>query len=325
MNGTGQREPAACSPGGRRGWSAHVHDVQPGGGLLVWLRRRLGALRRVLLRRCCPRYVAAMQARFTGACADCPHDLVDGRDLLWVQNVCSRRLPPGSTIAPFRDRLGLVRLGRPELAAAATASALLLAAAWWCWWWWPVLVPLALAPLAFALWFFRDPQRVPPRDDTLLLAPADGVVDDLREEPAGPFFAEPTLRIGIYLSLFDVHVQRAPCAAVVSRCEHRPGRRVPTVRVGVTDANEQLLTWFRRDDGLELGVRQVAGPLARRVCSVLGSGDEVAAGQRFGLIKFGSRCELWVPLAAGGELLLALGQRVRAGETPLLRVARRTR
>lgn len=262
-----------------------------------------------------------MQARFTGACADCPHDLVDGRDLLWVQNVCGRRLPSEHAVAPFRDRFGLVRLGRPELVAAATTSATLLAAAWW---WVPWLAPLAMGPLAFALWFFRDPERVPPHDGDLLLAPADGIVDDLREEPAGPFFPGPSLRIGIYLSLFDVHVQRAPCNAVVARCEHRPGRRVPTVRVGVTDANEQLLTWFRRDDGLALGVRQVAGPLARRVCSVLGVGDSVAAGQRFGLIKFGSRCELWVPLAAGSERLLAIGQRVRAGETPLLRVRRRS-
>lgn len=307
---------AAC---GRRGWSAHVRDAQPGGGLLMWLRRRGGAVRRAFLRCLRPHYAATMQARFSGGCADCPHDLVDGRDLLWVQNVCGRRLPPEHTISPFRDRCGLVRLGRPELAAAAGASAALLAASWFVV---PWFAPLALGPLAFALWFFRDPERVPPRDDTLLLSPADGVVDDLREEPFGPFFAEPALRIGIYLSVFDVHVQRAPCAAVVGRCEHRPGRRVPTVRVGVTDANEQLLTWFHRDDGLELGVRQVAGPLARRVCSVLGAGDVVAAGQRFGLIKFGSRCELWVPLAAAGERLLALGQRVRAGETPLMRVAR---
>lgn len=320
MNGGDLHEPATRPPCGRRGWSPHVHDVQPGGGLLVWLRHRFGVVRRALLRRFRRRYVAAMQARFSGVCESCPHDLVDGRDLLWVQNVCGRRLPPEHTIPPFRDRLGLARLGRPELVAAAIASVLLLAVAWW----WPMCVPLALVPLAFALWFFRDPERAPPADDTLLLAPADGVVDDLREESAGPFFAEPALRIGIYLSLFDVHVQRAPCAAVVTRCEHRPGRRVPTVRVGVTDANEQLLTWFRRDDGLGLGVRQVAGPLARRVCSVLGAGDEVAAGQRFGLIKFGSRCELWVPLAAGGERWLAIGQRVRAGETALLRVARRS-
>lgn len=299
-----------------RSWPTFVHDVMPGGGWLAWLRRHWGRGRRALLRTLRPRYVAAVGACFTGHCPGCQHDVVDGSDLLWVQNVCGRRLPASRMPSPFRDRFGLVRLGRPEQFTALLLGLvlLLLAIGWQPW-----SAPLALLPPAFTLWFFRDPERASPRDDSLVLAPADGVVDDLRDEAECAFFAGPALRIGIYLSVFDVHVQRAPIAGVVARCDYRPGRHVPTVRRGVTDANEQLLTWFRGSNGAEVVVRQVAGPFARRIGSVLGSGDVVRQGQRFGLIKFGSRCELWLPHEPGLQLVVAVGQHVVAGVSPLAR------
>ena len=298
------------------GWAPGVRCVQPGEGHLVAMVRVAGRLRRALLRRCWPRYVARRYAERLAGCPACEHDVLDGSDLLWVQNVCSVRFPAETMVSPFRDRFGLVRLGRPELLAAALVTAALLALTTVTTWW---LLPLATAPLAFAVWFFRDPERVVPADVDAVLAPADGVLDDVRHEAVCPFFAGPALRLGIYLSLFDVHVQRAPCAGVVTRCEHRPGRHVPTVRRGVTDGNEQLLTWFVDAAGRPCVVRQVAGPVARRICSVLAVGDIVAAGQRFGLIKFGSRVELWLPAAFELALAVQPGQRVRGGETVLLR------
>ena len=296
------------------GWAANVRCVQPGGGPLPALALRLGRWRRAWLRRWRPGYVARQLAVRTAHCKDCDHDVIDGRDLRWVQNVCGVRFPDAAAWSAFRDRSGLVRLGRGEVLLAAVAAAGLACALAMLW---LPLGGLGAAPLLFAGWFFRDPERTPPAGEGLLVAPADGVLDDLRDEPDCPFFAGPAVRLGIYLSLFDVHVQRVPLTGMVRRCEYRPGRHVPTVRRGVTDGNEQLLTWFAVAPGLDLVVRQIAGPVARRICSVLAVGERVATGQRFGLIKFGSRVELWLPAALGARLAVAVGQRLVAGETVL--------
>jgi phosphatidylserine decarboxylase len=179
----------------------------------------------------------------------------------------------------------------------------------------PWLVPVPLLLPAFAVWFFRDPERIAPTASDLVLAPADGVLDVLQHEASCPFFAGPAIRLGIYLSLFDVHVNRVPVAGHADRFEYRRGARVATRHRGRTDANEQLVTWFRSAAGLPIVVRQIAGPAARRICSVLGAAQAVVAGQRFGLIKFGSRTELWLPDAPGLQLSVRLGQRMRGGNT----------
>ena len=294
-----------------RGWGGKVHSVQPGEG---WVRRLVAfslRLRRAWLRCCRPQYVQRMAALRLGDCPDCAHDVIDGHDLLWVQNVCGYRLPAAHTVPPFRDRWGLVRLGRPELLLALLVSVALVVGLL-CWQ--PWLAVLGAVPIAFTVWFFRDPERAIPAGDDVVVAPADGLVDDVRREAQCEFFDGPAVRVGIYLSVFDVHVNRAPIAGVVTRCEYRPGRKVPTVRRGFTDANEQLVTWFT---GVvpHAVVRQIAGPFARRVCSVLGVGDRVLCGERFGLIKFGSRTELWLP--DDGRLVVGvqMGQRVRGGAT----------
>ncbi len=211
---------------------------------------------------------------------------------------------------------GLARAGLREVGIAAGVSALAAVGL-------SLVHPLAALPaaipLGFSLWFFRDPLRAPPQAEGVVLAPADGVLDDVRDEATSPFFAGPAVRLGIFLSLFDVHVNRAPFAAVARSFAHRPGARRATYRVGELDDNEQTLTWFEhaRDPRLVAGVRQIAGPAARRVCNWLGIGEAVAAGQRFGLIKFGSRTELWLPKRQDLRVLAAQGQRVRAGETVL--------
>jgi phosphatidylserine decarboxylase len=299
-----------------RGWPADVRSVQVGGGPLAVLALFAGRVRRALLRRFCPRYVAQLRGERTGSCPDCEHDVLDGRDLVWVQNVCGYELPPELRVDAFSDRFGLVRLGRPELLACAALGAALAAFALSLA---PWLAPAPLLLPAFALWFFRDPERPSPKAPDLVLAPADGVLDDVRREEQCPFFAGPAWRLGIYLSLWDVHVNRAPVHGTAERFDYRPGRRVPTVRRGVTDANEQLVTWFHADAGLPVVVRQIAGPLARRICNVLGAGDRVAAGERFGLIKFGSRTELWLPADVRLELAAQRGQRVVGGVTVLAR------
>lgn len=226
----------------------------------------------------------------------------------------------GAAISPalprtraFRDAFGLARLGRPELLQALAAGAALAAMLAFVT---PWLAPLGALPPAFVAWFFRDPHRRPPPGDELALAPADGVLDDVRAEHTCPFFDGPALRLGVYLSLFDVHVNRAPVGGVVVEVQARAGARVATWRRGCTDGNEQVITWFRaRGSGRTVVVRQLAGPITRRLCHVIAPGEQVAAGERFGLIKFGSRTELWLP--ADAILLARPGQRVRAGESVL--------
>jgi phosphatidylserine decarboxylase len=294
-----------------------VTSVQPGGGPVQTATRVYLRLRRAWLRALRPGYVAQQRTARVTDCAACPHDVLDAVDLLAVRNVCRVRFAPECDVSPWRDRCGLVRLGRPELVATCLLGAGLAAGL-------AVLHPLAAAPAlllpAFGAWFFRDPERTPPADPLALLAPADGRLDDLRTEPECPFFAGPAIRLGIFLSLLDVHVNRAPCAARAVRFAYRPGQRRATYRIGLTDANEQLVTWFAADPaGTRVAVvRQVAGPAARRICNVLHAGEPVAAGARFGLIKFGSRTELWLP-AEQVEVTARLGERVRGGETVLAR------
>ena len=302
-----------------RGWPATVRSVQVGGGVLAALALFAGRVRRALLRRCRASYVTRLRAARTGSCPGCAHDVIDGRDLVWVQNVCGYELPTALCVDAFRDRFGLVRLGRPELFACAVLGVAFAVCAGMLSGW---LVPVPLLLPAFAVWFFRDPRRVSPTAPAMVLAPADGVLDVLQREAACPFFDGPAIRLGIYLSLFDVHVNRVPVAGHAERFDYRPGARVATKRRGHTDANEQLVTWFRSAAGLPVVVRQIAGPAARRICHVLGAGQTVVAGQRFGLIKFGSRTELWLPDVPGMQLAVQLGDRMRGGTTVIANLPR---
>jgi len=261
-----------------------------------------------------PHRVAALAAARTGECPNCSHDVLDGRDLVWVRNVCGVDFLPPHAVSPFRDRFGLVRLGRPELALAALLGLGLGALGFWLL---PPLAGLAVLPPAFACWFFRDPERLAAPAADCVLAPADGLLDDIRQEAGCPYFAGPALRLGIYLGLFDVHVQRAPMAGRVGACSYQRGVRTRTVRRGHTDDNEHIVTTFVTENGTPVAVRQIAGPFASRVCSVLRVGEQVRAGQRFGMVKFGSRCEVWLPAGSLAAVLPRLGSRVRAGVTVL--------
>lgn len=304
-----------------QGWPESVACVQPGGGLAVAWQRCLRRWRHVWLRTVRGRYLAACRARRGGECVGCQHVVHDAHDLVWVRNVCGWHWPAAESPSPFRDRLGLVRLGRPELFALLLVGGGIAAIACLSW---PWAAALGIVPPAFGAWFFRDPQRRPPERGEVesVLAPADGVLDDVRTEADCPFFAGPAVRLGIYLSVFDVHVQRTPITGQARAFAYRRGDHAKTARTGHTDDNEQLATTFAAADGTPVVVRQIAGPFARRICNVLRAGEGVLAGQRFGLIKFGSRCELWLP-AARVRVVATRGARVRAGETVLAHLTSR--
>ena len=165
------------------------------------------------------------------------------------------------------------------------------------------------------LLFFRDPTRKFDGDVGVVLAPADGLitrVDSLVDPEIGPGRFH---RVVTFLSVFDVHVQKAPAAGEVIASRYAPGKKVAAFREDAGDVNEKHLTVIRRQNGDTLGVRQIAGLLARRVVCYLKEGDHVHRGQPMGLIKFGSRVDLLVPESY--QVLVKKGDRVKNGATPM--------
>jgi phosphatidylserine decarboxylase len=195
-------------------------------------------------------------------------------------------------------------------------GALVLAFALW------FVHPAAALPFVglalFVLSFFRDPERNPPPGDDLAVAPADGKVTDIEVVEEPHFLKGPALRVGIFLSVFDVHVNRIPLAGTVRFMRHFPGGFVDTRDPRCRVENEANLTGIEGARG-PFAIRQVAGLIARRIVCPAGVGDTVARGQRMGMIKFGSRTELLVPADAKVKVDAKVGQRVRGGETILLR------
>ncbi|HEX2501070.1 MAG TPA: phosphatidylserine decarboxylase [Methylomirabilota bacterium] len=194
--------------------------------------------------------------------------------------------------------------------------------------WGFILVPLVLALMlawagwikaalllgavaAFMAFFFRDPERTAPVIPGAILAPADGRVVDVRSGVEDPFVG-PAQSVSIFLSPLDVHVNRAPLAGLVVGVEYRPGAKMAAYRSEASDRNERT-TITIQGEAARVVVRQIAGVLARRIVCRVRPGDKLASGERFGLIKFGSRTDLIVP--ASVRLSVRQGDRVRGGST----------
>ncbi len=184
----------------------------------------------------------------------------------------------------------------------------------------------AVAATLFVLWFFRNPARTPQGGPETLTAPADGLVDDIAEAEH-PFLGGPAVRVGIFLSVFDVHVNRAPCDGTVVHADYRPGAFLDVRNPECRDRNEMNELGIEAAPavapGLRLVVRQIAGLIARRIICTHGVGDRVERGKLFGMIRFGSRTEVWIPKDQPHTVVVTLGQRVKCGETPLIRLERR--
>ena len=180
--------------------------------------------------------------------------------------------------------------------------------------WWTLLLFL---PALFTLYFFRDPER---RADSnapnAVLAPADGKVVAV-SAGSMPLSGEPASLIDIFLSVFDVHVNRSPLAGRVAATKYTQGRFLNALRAAAGDVNESNLIVLELTDGRLIAVKQIAGVIARRVVCAVRQGDIVTAGQRFGMIMLGSRTQLFIPAEAQFDAAVAVGQRVRAGETVL--------
>jgi phosphatidylserine decarboxylase len=186
------------------------------------------------------------------------------------------------------------------------------------WFWQPVLwVGLILA--AWCAYFFRDPARVTPLDDALVISPADGriVAVSLGVAPKDLQMGEQTRRrISISLSLFDCHVNRSPVGGRIARVVYHPGKRVNADTSKASEGNERNGFVIDTANG-PVGVVQIAGLVARRIVALRGEGEQLAQGERIGLIRFGSQVDLYLPVAAA--VIVAEGQTAIAGETVLAR------
>lgn len=177
---------------------------------------------------------------------------------------------------------------------------------------WAWLAVLALLLLIFCLNFFRDPERSIPPGDDVVVAAADGVVADIVEIDEAEILNTRCKRIGIFLNVFDVHVNRAPIAGEVTYQKHHPGLFLDARHADCSAKNEAL-TWAIRGNKETLVIRQITGAIARRIVPWSKVGDTIAKGCRFGMIRFGSRTEIYLPMTSTIEV--RIGDRVRGGET----------
>jgi phosphatidylserine decarboxylase len=303
---------------------ARIISIQPGGGFCLTLELAWGRLRRAWLRRFRPGYVRRMQGLRQGECPSCPHDIIDGRDLKPYRNVCGYFFPDQHD--PFQRRLILpfARAGRAELVCfsllALAACAVFSVAAIWHW---IFYVPLAAAIVfwMFVISFFRDPERPVPQDVTALVSPADGRVTHVDEVEDADFPGARALRVSIFLSVFNVHVNRMPRTCRVLDVRYFPGCFLDARHKECAVRNEQL--WL---DLAEAGtqrlirVKQISGAIARRIVCWVKRGETLQRGERFGMIKFGSRTEVLIAADAVQQVQVKVGDMVKGASTILLHV-----
>ena len=298
-------------------------SVQPGGGLCVSLELAWGRLRRSWLRRFRSGYVQQMAAKRQGECQNCHHDIIDARDLKYVRNICGFWFREEDDRFLWRGRLGLTRIGLVEVICSSIVlgilfSCLVIAGFIWTLVW--LLLPIVAAVWFLAIYFFRDPERVIPADANALVSPADGTVTDVGEVAEPDFPGGRAFRVGIFLSIFSVHVNRIPRSGRVVGLRYYPGSFLDARRPEAALRNEQLWIDLEETDSHRLvRVKQISGAVARRIVCWLKLGESVQKGQRLGMIKFGSRTEVYVPMDANLDVKVAVGDKVRGGATVLLR------
>ncbi|MGB8365434.1 MAG: phosphatidylserine decarboxylase [Rhizomicrobium sp.] len=212
-------------------------------------------------------------------------------------------------------KLPIHREGWPFIVAAALINVLLFLGVWWAGW---LFLPITLWVAAF----FRDPERTPPNGAGLLVSPADGrflPVVHAAPPPELGLGAEKRLRLSIFMDVFNVHVNRIPCNGTVTTLAYRPGKFFNASFDKASEDNERMSIRIRAE-GLgpaakDVAVVQIAGLVARRIVCNLQEGQSVCRGDRFGIIRFGSRLDIYLP--DGARVLASAGQSVRAGETAL--------
>lgn len=180
---------------------------------------------------------------------------------------------------------------------------------------WPVVACVGAIATLFSVWFFRNPARVVPQGPKLVVAPGDGKVIAVEEEFEPRYLKERSLRVTIFLNVFDVHINRMPCDGVIEDVQYQPGLFLVASKPEATLRNEQNAMMIKTHEGIKVLCVQVAGLIARRIVWWISPRDRAIRGERYGLIRFGSRMDTFLPM--GTILRVAVGERVKGGETIL--------
>jgi phosphatidylserine decarboxylase len=300
----------------------NIRSTQPGGGICNSIELAWGRLRRCYLSRFRTGYLRRMEKLRIGEPNGAPHEILDPRDLKFCRNQTDCHWRDEDDPFRWRNKIPLARWGLAEVQimgwpllvlavvlAVATANtaglphAILLVAA-----------IIAAAVLMLVVSFFRDPPRQIPQDAGLLVSPADGKVVEVARLAHDEFVGGPAVRIAIFLTLFNVHVNRMPCRARVIRLKYSPGKFLNANSPQASTANESMYIGLEQDEPpyRPMVCRQVSGLVARRIVCDLRPGEVLERGAKFGMIKFGSRTELIVP-ADGFEPQVQVGQWIKAG------------
>ncbi|MEZ6132949.1 MAG: phosphatidylserine decarboxylase family protein [Planctomycetaceae bacterium] len=326
------QRPDTLSPGGPgprplRSMDPQLKDIQPGGGIVIHLEQAWGRVRRCWLSLFRRSYVRRMEACRKGDFNPCPHPVLDPRDLKFHQNQGGWYWDKQDDPFVWRDRLPFARVGLAELflmgggflAAAiafaframnATGTVQTVAT---------LLAVSAAVVFILIVWFFRDPHRTIPTEPGLVVSPADGKVVDIEELEHDDFVGGPAVKIGIFLSIFNVHINRTPIAGRVIGLTYRPGKYLNALRPESAKENEQLAIFLESSEPPYRGmiIRQITGAIARRIVCWVKPGDILEAGEQFGMIKLGSRTELVLPREATLQIRTKLGDTVQAGSSVL--------
>jgi phosphatidylserine decarboxylase len=260
----------------------NIRSVQPGGGKCYSIELAWGRWRRWYLKRFRRGYVERMAALRRGDATGAPHEILDPRDLKYCSNLCSAHWLPEDDPFQLRERLPFARWGLAELQLMGwPLLALAILLGWpgppWCY---AAIVPLVL--LGLVVYFFRDPHRAIPTDADAIVSPADGVVAEVTELEHYDFLDGPAVRIGIFLSIFNVHINRSPREARVVAMDYKPGEFLNALNPESAIRNEYM--WIGLEDAqrpdVRMAVRQISGLLARRIVCVLRPGQAVQRGEK---------------------------------------------
>ncbi len=295
-----------------------VRTIQPGSGYVMQLELIWGKVRRAFLRRFFPGYVQRMRACRRGEQGGCPFDPVDPRDVKYYQNQNTYRWALEDDPFQWRNRLPFVRAGLAELLLMGSFFLALTVLLGWIRWY--LAVPPAVV-FVLIVWFFRNPVRRIPSAPGVLVSPADGKVVSIQEimDPE----IGPAVEIGIFLSIFNVHVNRASFAGRVLAIRYRPGKFLNALRPESARENEHLELQIEQNEAPYrlIKIRQITGAIARRIVCWVAPGDELQRGEIFGMIKLGSRTELVMPKSNDLNIAVKIGDNVKAGSHILARYA----
>jgi phosphatidylserine decarboxylase len=289
----------------------NIRSTQPGGGFCNSIELAWGQLRRWYLLTFRPGYVKRMAALRVGEPNHCGHEILDPRDLKFCRNQTDCLWPAEYDPFRWREKIPLARWGLAEVQIMGwpllAATVLLI-----YFWWYAAVITGALFLLVVS--FFRDPPRRIPQAAGLLVSPADGKVVEVVALEHDEFVGGPAVRIAIFLTLFNVHINRLPCRAKTIRLRYSPGKFLHADHPLASTQNESMWIGLEQDDApyRRMVCRQVSGMVARRIVCDLRPGQVLDRGAKFGMIKFGSRTELIVP-ADGFQPQVRVGQWIKAG------------